>query len=70
MDRVLSTLSSPTSVGPGPFRRLLQTVAMKRSRHRLSELDDHMLRDIGLTREQASREAAKVCWDAPAHWFR
>jgi len=33
-------------------------------RRALAELDDRMLRDIGLTRLQAQREAAKPFWSA------
>jgi len=35
-----------------------------RSRQTLDELDDHMLRDIGLTRAEARREAEKFFWQA------
>ncbi len=38
---------------------------MRRERLQLLELDDHMLNDIGLTREEAHREAARPFWDAP-----
>lgn len=70
MDHVLAT-SSRSAVGrPSPLRRLLRAIAMGRSRHRLADLDDHRLRDIGLSREQASREAEKGNWNAPSHWFR
>jgi len=31
-------------------------------RRRLAELDDHLLRDIGITRVQAAAEAAKPFW--------
>ncbi len=34
-----------------------------RGRHELSRLDDHMLRDIGLTRAEADMEAAKPFWE-------
>ncbi len=39
---------------------------LQRSRQRtaLAELDDRMLRDIGVTRSQAEREAAKPFWCA------
>jgi uncharacterized protein YjiS (DUF1127 family) len=35
-----------------------------RSRQTLDELDDHLLRDIGLTREQAHHESRKFFWQA------
>jgi uncharacterized protein YjiS (DUF1127 family) len=35
-----------------------------RSRHALDDLDDHLLRDIGLTRDEARREASKFFWQA------
>lgn len=34
----------------------------RRQRVALAALDDHALRDIGLTRHQAEREAAKPFW--------
>lgn len=33
-----------------------------RTRHALSSLDDQMLNDIGITYEQARREAARYFW--------
>jgi uncharacterized protein YjiS (DUF1127 family) len=33
-----------------------------RSRQTLDELDDHLLRDIGLTRAEARRESSKFFW--------
>lgn len=41
-------------------RRLRQR---SRERNALAELDDHMLNDIGLTREQALRESRKWSWE-------
>jgi uncharacterized protein YjiS (DUF1127 family) len=34
----------------------------RRQRRALAELDDRLLRDIGVTFEQARREAAKPLW--------
>lgn len=48
--------------------RLLAASALKRSRHSLRQLDDRLLRDIGLTRAEALSEADRAPWDAPAHW--
>ena len=39
-----------------------------RQRRRLAELDDAALRDIGISRADALREAARKPWDAPSHW--
>ena len=44
--------------------------ALSSSRRQLARLDDHLLDDIGLTREEAAREAARRAWDAPAHWLQ
>jgi uncharacterized protein YjiS (DUF1127 family) len=35
-----------------------------RSRQTLDHLDEHMLRDIGITRDEAQREARKFFWQA------
>ena len=48
--------------------RILAAEALARSRRRLGRLDDHILRDIGLTRDQAESEAQRSIWDAPLHW--
>jgi uncharacterized protein YjiS (DUF1127 family) len=42
--------------------------ALSRSRRSLRHLDDHLLRDIGLTRLEAETEASRTAWDAPSHW--
>jgi uncharacterized protein YjiS (DUF1127 family) len=52
---------------PDWFRDLAPTVARmwrKRSeRQRLLDLDQHLLNDIGITRDQAEKEAAKWFWE-------
>ena len=50
------------------LRRLLDLQALWRQRRRLAELDDAALRDIGISRADALREAARKPWDAPSHW--
>lgn len=42
--------------------RLAGILARRRSRRALAALDDRLLRDIGLTRVQAEREAARSFW--------
>ncbi|MEO1639256.1 MAG: DUF1127 domain-containing protein [Pseudomonadota bacterium] len=53
---------------PGFGQRLWAMVSLQRQRHALSELDDHRLKDIGVTREQADAEARKTPWDIPEYW--
>ena len=70
MDSILSSLSPFVRARMRPLGLLLRSDAMQRSRHRLGELDDHLLRDIGLTRGEASLESRRAGWDAPRHWLR
>lgn len=51
----------------GLFRALL---SLRAQRVRLAELEPHILRDIGLTPEEAAAEASRPFWDAPAAWRR
>jgi uncharacterized protein YjiS (DUF1127 family) len=39
-----------------------QALTRRRDRRLLSRLDAHLLRDIGLTPQDAQREAEKPCW--------
>ncbi|HMO09510.1 MAG TPA: DUF1127 domain-containing protein [Paracoccaceae bacterium] len=54
----------------GLFRRIARLLALRRSRARLADLDPHLLRDIGLTQDEAQAEARRPAWDAPLHWRR
>lgn len=42
--------------------RVSEWLALKRSRAALARLDDHMLADIGLTRDYAQNEAQRPFW--------
>ncbi len=50
------------------FDRLQAAHILYKQRKALISLDDAMLRDIGVTREQANSEANRPVWDAPKHW--
>ena len=50
------------------FDRLQATRILYKQRKALALLDDAMLRDIGVNREQANSEANRPVWDAPKHW--
>lgn len=44
------------------FDTLLDWQDRARQRHRLGEMDDHLLRDIGLSRADLEQEVAKPFW--------
>lgn len=50
------------------FARIAAAFAIRRQRNDLSRLPPHMLRDIGLTEEEAQAEASRALWDVPSHW--
>jgi uncharacterized protein YjiS (DUF1127 family) len=50
--------------------RLRLALAARRQRTSLGTLDARMLRDIGITPEEARAEARRPVWDVPAHWLR
>lgn len=63
--------SRPTLRSRVPFGRRLRLTALLdlwRSRQALAKLDDAALADVGLTRQEAAKEASKPIWDVPVHW--
>ena len=62
------TLSRRHPARPGPFfsrdRLMARLAGVFRRRTALADLDDRMLRDIGLTRDQVRRDRIGVAWDA------
>ncbi|RID93265.1 DUF1127 domain-containing protein [Gemmobacter lutimaris] len=50
------------------LRRLFALAQLAHQRRALARLDNHLLRDIGLTRDMAEEEAQRAAWDVPAHW--
>ena len=67
-----NTIISALKLRAGRSVRLFDAIrhrgSLLRSRKSLSRLDDHLLRDIGLTRDEAAAEAARAAWDVPPHW--
>lgn len=53
---------------PGLLARVRAALALRRQRHHLPDLSDHLLDDIGITREMAEREASRPIWDVPHTW--
>ncbi len=68
----LSTAAAciPAARRPLRTRGLMELFGLWRQRRCLASLDDHLLRDIGLTRDAALREARRPLWDAPQSWRR
>ncbi len=52
----------PRTLAFSPLRWLCRAMARQRQRRALAELDDRLLRDVGLTRDQAQDEAHKPFW--------
>lgn len=50
-------------------RVLAQMMATSRQRRTLASLEDHLLEDIGISRQEAMKEATKAPWDAPRSWY-
>lgn len=53
---------------PGLAARIRAALALRRHRARLRDLGDHLLEDIGVTRDATEREASRPIWDVPANW--
>ncbi len=70
MDRSFATPAARPARRLRLLRRLAQMQALFHQRRSLALLDDHLLRDIGLTPEQARAESDRPIWDAPPHWRR
>lgn len=51
--------------GIRPLHWLTRAFATRHQRMRLDELDDYLLRDIGVDRSTARAEARRAFWDLP-----
>ena len=51
-----------------PLAWLTRAWALRRQRRLLADLPPEILRDIGVTPDDARAEATRPFWDAPAHW--
>ncbi len=52
----------------GLTQSILHPIAIWRQRQVLKSLDDHMLRDIGVSYRCAKQEFARPIWNVPSHW--
>ena len=60
--------ATPRATSASAWAKLGAFFAMNRQRRQLRDLDDHMLADIGITREEALKESRQITWDAPNGW--
>lgn len=68
-----NAFAAPNACCPAPrnlnvFARLQAHFQLMRSRRALAALEDHLLRDVGLSRQDAQNEAKRPLWDAPSTW--
>lgn len=64
-----SHVSRPVTVSlSGLVSGLMRLDGLFRQRLALRNLDDHLLKDIGLDQDTALREAKRPVWDVPANW--
>lgn len=66
MDHVLHHLARHSR--SGLIARIRAALDLRRQRRRLRYLSDHLLDDIGISREAAEREASRPVWDVPHTW--
>lgn len=59
-DATAAVLDGIRGLTVNPFATLVRLQDRAEQRRRLSEMDDHLLEDIGLTRAQARKEAGKL----------
>ncbi|MEO0915574.1 MAG: DUF1127 domain-containing protein [Pseudomonadota bacterium] len=52
------------------LRMVLKAFSIWRERQHLNTLDDHLLKDVGLTRTDVETETKRAVWDAPNRWLR
>lgn len=50
------------------WSRLWQQIELNKQRRGLSKLPPHILRDIGLSADEARKEANRPLWDVPSTW--
>ena len=66
---VLNPTAAPSrgTRAKGFWARVWTAFSVYHERQELAHMTDHMLADIGLTREEAEKEASKPIWQLPTH---
>ena len=69
-DTTLDLLHAPIRWRLSALKRLRIALATWRQRQTLARLDDHLLRDLGLSRRDVESEVNRPIWDVPDFWRR
>ena len=64
----IAITSRPSASKISFFQRLFSFETLRKERFELSKLSDAQLKDIGITPDQAKKEAARPAWDLPENW--
>lgn len=56
------------TIGSPSWFRPMQWAAIAKERRALQKLDANQLRDIGVSKFEATMESNKYWWDVPQHW--
>lgn len=70
MNTALTTRHNTLIRRVSALRAVRQVLETWKQRHDLAQLDDHLLEDIGVTRQEASTEIERSIWDVPGHWIK
>ena len=65
-----ATFSARKPRKSGALGWLVTLHAIWAERRTLRAMEAHRLKDLGLTRGEAAREAKRPAWDAPERWLR
>ncbi|AEM41630.1 DUF1127 domain-containing protein [Ketogulonicigenium vulgare] len=61
----LVALTSPVTARVSLIARLAFALRVRQERRHLVQLDDHLLKDLGLSRDEVQAEAGRKLWDTP-----
>ena len=68
----MAVIENYTATCPRASHSLASAIRLRlelwRTRRALARLDPHLLKDIGLSAQQARHEADLTVWDVPANW--
>jgi uncharacterized protein YjiS (DUF1127 family) len=68
MAAIYDSIFNAAPRSPSLRQQLALRLMLGRSRQALKTLDQSALNDIGLSKEDAAREAKRSFWDVPSSW--